>query len=521
MRLSAVVASMISFIRKDQRTDGDVAAARDAQASASGPTPLNWKQDSLASLGGHLITQLQGASSDAFIELDAFMRAPSVTWYLEADNYEAPRMPIFGNVEGNAFLDAAHVATFMNGLISMHRNGRIREQYVALLSADASPQALPFLLVRSMDWVPEIALAARSAIAARLRDDASPFAQFAALISRMEKADRCDPQLMRELRRSLAQLPSVLTNAFSNAPAGDQLGLLGLAMDLPPGPRHEIAIAALSMHADIKLRRTAALVLLDKSNGEPPAALVRMLVRDRSGQIAMIALAYCDANPPADFRQMLIDALFHPARSVASMAGALLRRRFEEEPADILRSERSRPGGRIQGAMKALVKFGDRSDVAPALPLLQSADSALAATAFRLIAEKDTLTYLPMILEKLEARGPMQRIAIGTLRRHASEIDASILLPLLDHRDTIVVRAVFGILLDKGNWIALIAILRAFNKPELNVDAKPALEHWLARLNRAGGGRPDRITAAEIAEQLEKSPSVPDPTRRLIRLMIA
>ena len=520
MRLSAVIASMFSLFRKDPRNEGHDPANPAGEKTASGPTPLNWKQDRLASLGAHLITQLQNASSDTYMEMDVFMRAPRVTWYLEGD-YEVPRMPIFGNTEGIASLDADQVATFMNGLISMHRDGRIREQYVGLLSADASPQALPFLLVRSMDWVPEIALAARAAIASRLRDNARPFAQFAALISRIEKTERCDPVLMRELRRSLAQSPSVLTSTFSNAPARDQLGLLGLAMDLPRGPRHEIAMAALSMHADVKLRRNAALVLLDRSDGEPPAELVRTLVRDRSGQIAAIALTYCDANRPVDFRQILIDALFHPARSVASMAGVLLRRRFEEEPADILRGERSRPGGRIQGAMKALVKFGDQSDVAPALPFLQSTDPALAAAAFKLIAEKDTLTYLPLILEKLETQGPMQRIAIGTLRRRASAIDASILLPLLDHRDTIVVRAAFGILLDKGNWVALKAILRAFNKTELHVDAKPALEHWLARLNRAGGGRPDRITAAEIAEQLEKSPSVPDTTRRLIQLMIA
>jgi hypothetical protein len=285
--------------------------------------------------------------------------------------------------------------------------------------------------------------------------------------------------------------------------------------------RRALAAAALADRFDIKLRLVAARILLDPRDGEIPVALFRTLARDRSGPVAALALEYCVAAGFADLRAILTDALLHPARLVASLAGALMRRHFAIEPATILRHDLAQTGVRQLRALQGLVMFGDDTDATAALALMQSPKPAPSALAFRLIAEHAALAHLDLILAQLAGPRAQQRIAIGALRRHAASIETSVLRPYLDHPDPIVSHSVFAILLTNGRWTAIEIILRAYGIVALRAEAQPALDRWLVRLNRSGGGRPDRAEAAAIAVRLNASEEMPRAVRGLVRQLIA
>ena len=97
----------------------------------------------------------------AVIRLDAVVRR------LPSEVPRPVRRPrLFGRVQAASGSAALRVA-----LESMHRDGRVRERAVAEILARPLPELVPFLVVRTGDWVREVRERARAGLAVLLHDD--------------------------------------------------------------------------------------------------------------------------------------------------------------------------------------------------------------------------------------------------------------------------------------------------------------------------------------------------------------
>lgn len=72
---------------------------------------------------------------------------------------------------------------------SSHGDGRVRERAVRAMTAAPDPALVPFLVLRTTDWVPQVRDAARAGLALLLADDAAPYLA-AALPSALRVGDR-------------------------------------------------------------------------------------------------------------------------------------------------------------------------------------------------------------------------------------------------------------------------------------------------------------------------------------------
>ena len=59
----------------------------------------------------------------------------------------------------------------VGALLSMHPNGHVREEAIELLAAGPASNALPFLVLRTADWVPEVQRRAQVATMELLKTD--------------------------------------------------------------------------------------------------------------------------------------------------------------------------------------------------------------------------------------------------------------------------------------------------------------------------------------------------------------
>src|ERR1700736_3253889 len=164
----------------------------------------DWKRERLALLGAHAAAWLSASSSDAFLPLDEYVRGHRIQWQLRTADRVPPLPPIGRSqvpLEENAAVPADAMPSdairpdrplFMLGLCAMHPDGRVRERAVRALAQLANPQAIPFLLLRTADWVAQVSHPAREAIALLLASDAAPFARSAALIAGLSDIRRSD-----------------------------------------------------------------------------------------------------------------------------------------------------------------------------------------------------------------------------------------------------------------------------------------------------------------------------------------
>lgn len=95
--------------------------------------------------------------------------------------------------------------TLLLGLGSMHRNGFIRQFCLNELDKSRDGSELPFILIRTTDWVPEISTLAKSMVQARLKkENGALFVQNIATIERLKQRKRGDAARVLKLSHEQA-----------------------------------------------------------------------------------------------------------------------------------------------------------------------------------------------------------------------------------------------------------------------------------------------------------------------------
>ncbi|MBU2662747.1 HEAT repeat domain-containing protein [Actinoplanes bogorensis] len=272
-------------------------------------------------------------------------------------------------------------------LASMHRDGRVREQAVLAMAARPAPGVMPFLVLRSGDWVGPVREPARVAVAALLAEQPEVYLPAAVPIAAHTAGRMRGGWAMEQVRAATAanfdRVAPLLMASPRPAPrrlafgVGEQLDrwtsaeLLHFALHEGDVVIRSRATEAAVRHADTAdLRRMAA----SRFSGVRIAALVKMAF---SGLDADVAAAADDPAPlvRAYARTRIADPLSHYRAAVTAhptpglVAGLGEVGRYDDEA--LLTPLLSHPDPRIRAAaVRALVAI-DAVRVERFLPLLQ------------------------------------------------------------------------------------------------------------------------------------------------------
>ena len=254
-------------------------------------------------------------------------------------------------------------------LCSSHPSGYVRERVVRLLDGSEDPLVLPFLLIRTNDWVDEVHRIALEAVRRRLTEESIPgFLESFDLVRRLQGDLRRDLVGLREEVETLllsSQNSPHLTAALSNADPR----LRRLAFDLAHRSgfdRRELARRGMSDPQPF-LRRWTMNKILDSLPDETAEHYLREGLRERCAPVRLTATErWIERFPGAT--ELLQELLFDPHRVVRSLAQRALASKgvpVGDKYRDSL--ETSLPLRRLAATIEGLGEVGEKTDVAPIL----------------------------------------------------------------------------------------------------------------------------------------------------------
>jgi hypothetical protein len=318
-------------------------------------------------------------------------------------------------------------------LASFHTNGFVREVAVRRLAERDDGFELPFLLIRTTDWVSTVEVAASEAVARRVRPAyVEHWLRCLGLLERLRATRRREHGVSVYLRRveelllrdeSRAQLGAALAEGalpirraalrlVSHLPRPARLGLLSIA-ERDPDPSIALDVARAS---------------LGSPEGRDEAATIDRLLRHRLGRVRCLALAKAIEHDPMSAPDRLERAIFDDARCVRELARHALTKRggSPRDFAALYRARVAERGGRDQTvALEGLAEVGDVSDVPVFLRFHDDPVTRRRAAAIAGIGRCDGARHLDMLEAALRDRASsVRRAAMPFARRHLGRVPA-------------------------------------------------------------------------------------------------
>jgi hypothetical protein len=317
-------------------------------------------------------------------------------------------------------------------LLACHANGHVREEAIVELASTREPVALRFLILRSTDWVTQVADRASAAAQAQiaLPNSSDAVLQSFPLLSRLSRSARASAQ------RLLAHIKSFLLSP-------EQQSLLVAALASPD--RHTSRVAASLIdavgaipsraiidavsHSRDAVTRSSAMtweLVLRESSPSIAGDLRKLFLRDSAAGLRAKALqAHADTNGDAE---TLHSALLDSSAAVRQTARYYLRDQCDKNYfAELYRgviTSRDDPKN-LAIAAAGLGEVGNVFDAALLQSLLE-ASPRVARAALRSLAKLDPTGSHVILLEKLgDSRPGVQREALGLIDKRLSEADAA------------------------------------------------------------------------------------------------
>jgi len=409
--------------------------------------------------------------------LDASLRRYSIDledWYgIKPDEIEG----MAGNSD-----DALYIA-----LLSCHRSGYVRAEALRVLGSDASDAVLPFVLLRLVDWVPEVRARAESEFHKTLKIcSGDALIRCLGLMDRLAPCAQFRPDHARSVYDILRSAPHAdsLRVAFSSPSRLVRRHCFRIATANPAFSPEDVIQQAL-LDTDVIVRKwafTEGRVLLPSSESE----LMRRAARDSYSPIRRIAFEAIAASPALSLEEVS-PFLYDRATSIRLACQSLLER-IGQSPAAFYRAALHEPSGKnTHIRILGLAETGDRSDAGLISSMLfaRSARVRCAAirglTALRADGRREVLRRLISSDVPAVAREAASSLLV------AHELSASaIWAEALANPDRRVPRSVLRLMWRAGKWEQLRLYLEATTLPEpaLVERAIPTLELWVRRFNR-------------------------------------
>ncbi|HEV2375973.1 MAG TPA: HEAT repeat domain-containing protein [Streptosporangiaceae bacterium] len=386
---------------------------------------------------------------------------------------------------------------------SMHPDGRIRQAAVSALAATDGPLSMTALAVRTADWVPEVADAAQTALAARsvLADLVATVPVMRALTTRRRGRD-----IAANFLRDVANGPAnVLKEVAATSDRSSTVWALGVLRQ-----RSEVSDDALAARAvadpDPQVALWCAQQLLTPQ-GHLPLWAGELLLHSRRARVRAFTVGHLD---DADLgRDALAARLLDRSAGVRAMAQWRWSRSYGN-PILVYQDALAVPGAAAStaAALQGLAATAAPNCVVIAAPFLTSPSPAVRSAATHAIGQRGTPEEVITHLAPLILRNDSNKVfsaAMQYLRSQASALPPQV-IDDLDRIDTPRARrTVLTLRQHLGHWTRVHADLRAMNgdDPALAESARSDLLTWLNHHASTAYGQPTPHQAAEIAQLLD------------------
>lgn len=351
-------------------------------------------------------------------------------WYRGGYVPKGPLAPMWGSVRlGMSAWAREHPGVV--ALASFHTNGFVREVAVRLLAERDDGFELPFLLLRTTDWVSQVEVAASEAVARRVRPSyVEHWLRCLGLLERLRATRRREQGVAVYLRR----VEELLLRDESRAQLGAALAegalpvrraALRLVPHLPR-PEQRDLLATAERDPDPTIAFEAARATLGDAEGHDEAATIARLLHHRLGRVRGLALATAIERDPMSAVERLERAVFDDARGVRELARHALtkRGRSPRDFAEVYRARIGERGGHDQTvALEGLAEVGDVSDVPLFLRFHDDAVTRRRAAAIAGIGRCDGARHLDLLEAALRDRASsVRRAATPFARRHLGRV---------------------------------------------------------------------------------------------------
>jgi HEAT repeat protein len=303
------------------------------------------------------------------------------------------------------------------GLFSMHLNGYAREAAINGLAECEVLRALPFLLIRLNDWVPQVRLVARGATnAMRETSNAEAFINCLPIIARLEKQCRGSHQEtlgdIFDFLRSLG-CRGALRKALNSRDKEARHRAFKLLIS-PPGTDLLEVLTEASESSDMVLRLWAAHALWNNLPFDKLEMELDRLLRDPFMPVRREALYGFLARLPEKTTERLRVALFDARVSVRELARFYLKQSGTVDFAELYRQRLSQAGEDLAVLVTSLGETGDRRDLATIEPYLANPDPTVRRAAIFALARLDSEGDVERFLAALN--DPSARVAKAARR---------------------------------------------------------------------------------------------------------
>ena len=391
----------------------------------------------------------------------------------------------------------------VQGVLSMHPSGYVREAAVGQLGAIHDGTELPFLVLRLNDWVEPVRDRAAVAVRDRLRPEyCRAIVRCLPLVRRLARQSRCNhDELIAAIEALLLDdsCRHVLKEAVQSNDRETRRYALDLVLRLDDREGNRVSLEVLRSD-DTVIRLHAARSLARHVDRAELQTVLPRLLHDRFMPVRREALNATIERLPERAQDTLREALFDPHRSIREFARYHLGARGVLEFTQIYRQALVGANPKaVPAIILGLAETGSAADAATLRAYLQDPDPRTRAAAIYGVARLDGDSHIRELLTALVDRSArVSRMARDMLRERVYLLRPRVLEEALGTPGATphVIRNTLELVALLNWWDSIPVLLRAAASENAMLR-----EHAAARVNEIVGNR--RLLAAlPTADQL-------------------
>ena len=370
---------------------------------------------------------------------------------------------------------------------TLDSNGWRREKALLELNKGSDAGALPFVLLRLNDWVPNVRAAAERWLASRLKSFAPEqlvtcLPIFAALTERAQGLASQYVQASLD-RMATEQAAPALINALLSA--NSRTRRLAFSLLSKSGALRDSQIQNRLLDGSDPMLALLLLKHLHPSNAELPDELVTRAMGSKSSMVRRFAMYRMSDAQVERFNSAVQTALFDPAEGLREFAQYYFKKRLssEELQSRYVRAMRD-PASSNRTIAAAILGFRETGGVLSeeeCLRWFEHRSVRIRAAALRVFAACHFDDALPRVREALMTpKSPtMGKTALAILRQHPNAVPMREISALLaSERPTAIRMRAFTLLGDFGKWQRLPMLLKLAGDADEVIGKKALVSLW-------------------------------------------
>jgi hypothetical protein len=302
--------------------------------------------------------------------------------------------------------------------LSAHPNGHVRERVVVALATHGS-RALPWLLLRTVDWVLVVRSVARTAVRALLVDAfIDAFVDALPIALRTREFSRAGASVMNEIAPFLARQPDLIwQGALAHTDAAVRRAAITLLAETGRATPNLLRIALTDRDLTVRVRAGRLVTVAPEM-----ASLRAMLLDDRDPSLCLHALRLALEVDPAPHRARLERALTHRVRAMRELARHHLGGTF----AEFYRARLLEPSP-APAVIQGLAETGSADDWEHLVPALDMSSKRACAGLVAMASLNRKASRETRLMMVDDPRRRVSQVAAHTMLRDVWESDAPIL----------------------------------------------------------------------------------------------